>query len=173
MSHAAGDCLLAIVAERMRSYGHRLASAKLDEYRLARVHVFQMSAAGPFTTFGDRAATDVTLLDMEAYREYRRHAGGVSAVAVNHDLRLMRKIFNWAVRKGLLTRTTFKSGSEPVIQLGRETLRHWRFQNDEEEQRLLDAANPHLGVDRRDARNCLPSRRTARASVAGRVAGAQ
>ena len=71
-------------------------------------------------------------------------AKGLSAVTINHDLKLLRKMLNWGIRKGYLQQTPFKIGTEPAITLGREIPRHKRFESDRIEQRLLDAANPHL-----------------------------
>ena len=71
-------------------------------------------------------------------------AQGLSSVTVNHDLRLLRKMFNWGIRKGYLERTPFKIGTEPAIRLEREIPRHRRFEGDDDEQKLLAAANPHL-----------------------------
>ena len=53
-------------------------------------------------------------------------------------------MFNWGVRKGYLQRTPFKVGTETVITLEREIPRSKRFENAEDETRLLNAANPHL-----------------------------
>jgi integrase len=53
-------------------------------------------------------------------------------------------MFNWAVRKGYRTHTPFKIGSEPAIALEREIPRNKRLAGPEDEQRLLNAANPHL-----------------------------
>ena len=62
----------------------------------------------------------------------------------NHDLKLLRKMFNWGIRKGYLKRTPFKVESVNTISLDREIPRQWRFDSEEDEQKLLDAANPHL-----------------------------
>ena len=53
-------------------------------------------------------------------------------------------MFNWAIRKGYVTLTPFKVGSEAAIALEREIPRNKRLQDADAEQRLLDAANPHL-----------------------------
>ena len=49
--------------------------------------------------------------------------------AVNHDLMLLRKMFNWAIRRGYIERTPFKIGTEPAITLDHEIPRDRRFQN--------------------------------------------
>jgi integrase len=48
------------------------------------------------------------------------------------------------VRKGYLTQTPFRIGSEPAIGLEREIPRNKRLAGPEDEQRLLNAAKPHL-----------------------------
>ena len=85
----------------------------------------------------------ITINDIEAFRDARK-AAGLSAVTVNHDLKLLRKMFNWGIRKGYLQKTPFKIGTEPAITLEREIPRARRFESDEDETRLLEAARPHL-----------------------------
>ena len=46
--------------------------------------------------------------------------------------------------KGHLQRSPFKIGTEAAISLEREIPRNWRFANEEDEQKLLNACNPHL-----------------------------
>ena len=53
-------------------------------------------------------------------------------------------MFSWGIRKGYLERTPFKIGTEPVIRLEREIPRNRRFEGDDDEQKLLSVANPHL-----------------------------
>ena len=91
---------------------------------------------------GDKPADAVSLFDIESFREHRK-AHNLSAVAINHDLRLLRKIFNWGIRKGLVARTPFKIGTEPAIHLEREVPRHVRL-TEEQESPVLEAANSHL-----------------------------
>jgi integrase len=81
--------------------------------------------------------------DIDAFRPARK-AEGLSAVTVNHDLKLLRKMLNWGIRRGYLQRTPFKVGTESAIALQREIPRDWRFESETDEQKLLDAANPHL-----------------------------
>ena len=92
---------------------------------------------------GDKPLDAITTDDVEAFRDSRK-AAGRSAVTVNHDLKLLRKMFNWGIRKGYMERTPFKIGTEPAITLEREIPRSRRFETEEDEQRLLDAANPQL-----------------------------
>ena len=54
------------------------------------------------------------------------------------------KMFNWGIRKRYLRQTPFKVESVNAITLDEEIPRNWRFNTEEDEQKLLDAANPHL-----------------------------
>jgi hypothetical protein len=47
--------------------------------------------------FGDKAVSSITMDDVEAFRAARK-AEGLSAVTVNHDLKLLRKMLDWGVR---------------------------------------------------------------------------
>ena len=120
--------------------GAHLVRPKDNEYRLRKICSFLIPGK---PTFGEMPLSALTTDDIEAFRDSRR-AAGLSPVTVNHDLKLLRKMLNWGVKKGYLERTPFKIGSEPAISLDREIPRNWRFANDEDEKRLLDAANPHL-----------------------------
>lgn len=131
-----------LAARWTEGHGHRLASAKIDPYRLKVIYAFPVPDSSPAMLLGDMPAAEIALRHIEAFRDHRKD-GGLSTVAINHDLKLIRKIFNWAIRRGLVERTPFKIGTEPAIQLEREIPRHKRV-TDEEERRLLDAADPHL-----------------------------
>ena len=122
--------------------GTLLVNAKDNEYRIKTANLFVLAGPPP-TALGDKSLSSITTEDIEAFRAARK-AGGLSAVTVNHDLKLLRKMFNWGIRKGYLARTPFKVGSVNAISLDREIPRHWRFDSEEDEQKLLDAANPHL-----------------------------
>jgi integrase len=123
--------------------GKDLVSAPIDVYRLKTVEAFTLPGIEPAMTFGEKLLDAITVDDIEAFRDARK-ANGLSPVSINHDLRLLRKMFNWAVRKGYLQRSPFKVGTEPAITLEREIPRHKRFPSAETEQRLLDAADPLL-----------------------------
>jgi len=123
--------------------GSRLASGKIDKYRMKLFNDFVLPGTNPPLLFGDKPVADIALGDIEAWREARRTAGK-SPVTINHDLKLLRKMFNWGIRMGYVQRTPFKIGTEPAIQLDRETPRDKRLESEEVEQRLLDAAGPHL-----------------------------
>jgi integrase len=123
--------------------GCQLASGKDDIYRLSTICAFRVPGAEPAISLGDKSLDAITTDDVEVFREARK-AKGLSASAINHDLRLLRKMFNWAIRKGYVTRSPFKVGSEAAIALEREIPRNKRLQDADTEQRLLEAANPHL-----------------------------
>jgi integrase len=123
--------------------GTRLASAPIDRYRLRLFNDFVLPGTEPALMFGDKAVTAIVLGDVEAWREARREKQ-LSPVTINHDLKLLRKMFNWGIRKGYVERTPFKMGTEPAIQLDRETPRNRRFESDDIEKKLIDAAGPHL-----------------------------
>jgi integrase len=123
--------------------GCQLASGKDDIYRLATTCSFGSPGVEPATTLGDKSLDAITTDDVEVFRDARK-AKGLSASAINHDLRLLRKMFNWWIRKGYVSRTPFKVGSEVAIALERELPRNKCLQDADAEQQLLDAANPHL-----------------------------
>lgn len=86
----------------------------------------------------------ITTGDVEAFRDARK-AEGLSAVTVNHDLKLLRKMFNWGIRRELVEKTPFKIGTESAISLDQEIPRNWRFADEDDERRLLNACDSHLG----------------------------
>ena len=123
--------------------GSQLANPQYDRYRLERINEFALPGIDPPVQFGDKPLDTITTDDIEVFRDARK-ATGRSAVTVNHDLKLLRKMFNWGIRKGYLERTPFKIGTEPAITLEKEIPRSRRFETEEDEQRLLDVANPQL-----------------------------
>lgn len=104
---------------------------------------FVLPGTEPPLTFGEKPLEDITTDDVEVLRDARL-AAGRSPYTVNHDLKLLRRMFSWAVRKAYRTTTPFKIGTETAISWEREIPRHFRFDTDEDEQKLLAAANPHL-----------------------------
>jgi integrase len=122
--------------------GTQLVRPRDNEYRLKAINSFVLSARNGLM-FGNLALDQIRTGDIEAFRDARK-ADGISACTVNHDLKLLRKMFNWGIRRGYLERTPFKIGTEPAITLDREIPRDRRFQNDDDEQKLLDAVDPHL-----------------------------
>lgn len=123
--------------------GTTLASGKIHSYRLTNICAFELPTTNPVVKFGDMPLDRVALDHIEAFRDARKGAG-LSAVAVNHDLKLLRSMFNWAIRKRYIERTPFKIGTVPALSLEREIPRHRRFESAEDETKLLNAADPHL-----------------------------
>ncbi len=64
-------------------------------------------------------------------------------VAANRGLRVLRTVFNWAVRVGYVDASPFKRGTETVVKLTREAKRTRRLHEGEAE-RLLPACSEHL-----------------------------
>ena len=133
----------AFAAEWSSRRGYQLVRARDNDYRLKLVYDFALPGTSPAVKFGDKQAVDITTGDIESYRHHRREQG-VSSVTSNHDLKLLRKMFAWGVRERLIPATPFKVGTESVIALDPETPRERRFASDDDETRLLRAANPHL-----------------------------
>ena len=120
--------------------GCELVRSRDNDYRLKTINAFFLPAG---MTFGEKPLTEITTEDIEAFRDARK-AEGLSPVTVNHDLKLLRKMFNWGIRKRHIERTPFKIGTEPAITLQKETPRVWRFAAEEDEKKLLDVCDPHL-----------------------------
>ncbi len=123
--------------------GSRLASGAIDKYPLKLFNDFVLPGTNPPVMCGDKSVGGVAFGDIEAWREARRKIGR-SPVTINHDLKLLRKMFNWGIRKGYVERTPFKIGTEPAILLDRETPRNKRLEAVDLEQKLIDAAGTHL-----------------------------
>ena len=121
--------------------GSELVRPRDNSYRLKKITSFALP--GQSMTFGEKALTAITADDVEAFRDSRR-AQGLSPVTINHDLKLLRKMLNWGIRKGYLEKSPFKIGTEAAISLARETPRDWRFEAEGDEKKLLDACNAHL-----------------------------
>jgi integrase len=122
--------------------GAKLVRPRDNTYRLRLISAFELPG-GSGGTFGAKLAAEITSEDIEAYRD-ARVAAGLAPATVNHDLKLLRKMFNWGVRKRLLDSSPFKIGTESAVALLKETPRAVRFTSDDDERRLLDAAGPHL-----------------------------
>jgi integrase len=120
--------------------GKRLVASRDHRYRLGRICAFALPGTLPPLTFGHKPVEHITTDDIEAYRDARRDAGK-STVTINHDLKLLRAMFGWAVRKGYRTTHPFKLGTETVIGMLKEIPRRVRFESDEDETRLLKAAD--------------------------------
>ena len=125
--------------------GKFLVRPRENDYRLGLIEKFVLPGSDPPLTLGHKLAAAITVGDIEAFRAMRK-AQGLSTVTVNHDLKLLRKMFNWGIRTGYLETTPFKRASVTTIHLEREIPRSKRLHSEEDEQRLLEAASPHLHV---------------------------
>jgi len=123
--------------------GQYLVKARDNRYHLGLIEAFVLPGTEPPVTFGQKLASAITVGDIESYRAARRQQRR-SAVTINHDLKLLRKMFNWGIRFGYLDETPFKRGPVTTISLEREIARSKRFQSEEDEHRLLAAAPPLL-----------------------------
>jgi integrase len=122
--------------------GSQLVRPRDNDYRIAKINAFVLPGRDG-RAFGDMPIDQIRTGDIEAFRDARK-AEGCSACTINHDLKLLRKMFNWGIRRGYIERSPFKIGTEPAIALDREIPRDRRFQNDDDEQKLLDACDSHL-----------------------------
>jgi integrase len=123
--------------------GVQLVRPRDNDYRLKKIEAFVLPDTNPPLALGDKGVREITTGDIEAFRDARK-AEGLSPVTVNHDLKLLRKMFNWGIRRGYVERTPFKIGTESAISLDQETPRAWRFADEDDERSLLNACEPHL-----------------------------
>jgi integrase len=123
--------------------GYQLVRPRDNDSRLKLICGFVLPATHPPMTFGEKPVADITTGDIETYRHHRREQKR-SAVTINHDLKLLRKMFAWGIRERLLTITPFKVAGESVIRLDPESPREERLTSEEAERKLFEAASPHL-----------------------------
>jgi len=123
--------------------GYQLVNPGDNDCRLKLICAFVLPGTEPPMTFGDKPVAEITTGDIEAYRHHRRMQKR-SAVTINHDLKLLRKMFTWGVRERLLTGTPFKVNGEAVIRLDPESPREERLTDAEAERKLFEAAPPHV-----------------------------
>jgi integrase len=122
---------------------YQLVRPRDNDYRLKLICDFVQPGTEPSMTFGGKPVGEITTGDIEAYRHHRRTQRR-SPVTINHDLKLLRKMFTWGIRERVLTSTPFKVGSENVIRLDPESPREERLTSEEAERKLFAAANSHL-----------------------------
>jgi integrase len=123
--------------------GYQLVRPGDNDSRLKLICAFVLPGTQPPMTFGEKAVAEITTGDIEAYRHHRRTQKR-SAVTINHDLKLLRKMFAWGIRERILTATPFRVAGENVIRLDPESPREERLTDTERERKLFDAAPPHL-----------------------------
>ncbi len=83
--------------------------------------------------FGTWRAADITREALEAFQAARPRVAG------NRNLALLKSMFGWAVRGGLLPATPFRVGNVAVVKLASEESRTRRLQPGEEEKLLMAA----------------------------------
>jgi len=124
--------------------GYQLVGSRENAYRIGTICAFVLPQG---TKFGDKPITTITPGDIEAFRHHRL-SKGLSVITVNHDLKLLRKMFRWGIREGLLEGTPFRTAKgEATFALAKEPSRSKRLDGDDQMQRLLKAAinvDPHL-----------------------------
>jgi integrase len=126
-----------------RKRGYQLVGAKENGYRLGTICDFVLPASRGIK-LGDEKVAEVTASDVEAFR-HSRASQGLSVLTTNHDLKLLRKMFAWGVRDGLVTTTPFRTATgDATIKLGKEPSRSRRLEGEEQEKELLKVA---LGTD--------------------------
>jgi integrase len=112
---------------------------------------FKYRAKPLLAHFGPMLITNIRARDIEDFqaklREPRMIRGAVrepSKASVNRPVSDLRRILNWAVGREYLTATPFRRGGVAAVKLDKEDLGRNRRIAPEEEQKLLDAAPPHL-----------------------------
>jgi hypothetical protein len=114
-------------------HGYQLVRPRDNDSRLKLICDFVLPRTEPPVTFGGKPAAEITTGDIEADRHHTR-AQKRSPVMINHDLKLLRKMFACGIRERLLTSTPFKIGSENAIRLDPESPREERLTSEEAEE---------------------------------------
>jgi integrase len=91
------------------------------------------------TKFSRLRLSDISIDSIEEYKE-ERQAEGVEAATINHDLRVLRRMFRLAERKRLISYNPFAA----VEQLKQRAPRPPHIVTFEEEARILAVAAPHI-----------------------------
>ena len=123
------------LATVLKEYSERPNAAKSDALQVKPL----TSTIVQGRPIGEWRLSDITAEAIDAFRVQR------PTVAGNRNLALLRALFNWAVRRGLVTSTPFKVGAVSVVRLAREENRSRRLQAGEET-KLLAVCSP--GVDK-------------------------
>src|SRR5688572_25715268 len=77
-----------------RERGCQLVRPEDNDYRIRTICEFRLADG---RRFGDLDVRTITSSNIEMYRKARK-AAGLSVVTVNHDLKLLRKMWNWGIR---------------------------------------------------------------------------
>ena len=120
---------------------YQLVRAQDNNYRIKRIADFVLPDG---RRFGSLDVTNITAGNIKAFA-HARNAAGLSAVTVNHDLKLLRKMFNWGIVERRIERSPFKIGTQTIIKLEKETPREFRFARSiEDEERILALADARM-----------------------------
>ena len=135
--------------------GYQLVRPEDNDSRIKTISNFVLPSG---ERFGDKDIRKITSRDIENFRAARK-AAGLSTVTTNHDLKLLRKMWNWGIRVKLeaeaadppqdvpvygLSGTPFRVGGVAFISIEKETPRNERFSNIGDEERLLALADPRM-----------------------------
>ena len=119
-----------------------LRTAYSIEYRLKPLREF----------FGPKALTEIKTADVEDFvaelrkprHVVRKDTYELKPASINRHLALLRHVFNWAVAREHLDRSSFRRGNEVLVHLFREDNQRKRRIPEDEEEALLYAAPPIL-----------------------------
>ena len=125
----------------------RAATASEFKYELGTIcRTLMPQVSGGTVAFGDWRLTDIVTDSVERFREIRL-ASASGRVGVNRNVRRLRALFRWAIKKGYAKETPFKLNGETIISLEKDNVRSRRLNPPEypgEEAKLLAVSSPHL-----------------------------
>ena len=148
----------ALTFEGFAEYWKRLKRCQLvrPEDNNSRINTIRAFTFVAGERFGALPMNQITADHIEQFRAARKMAG-LSVVTQNHDLKLMRKMWNWGIRARreaerngqqipsyALTSTPFRDGGVALISLEKETPRAKRFSSEQDEDRLLALADARM-----------------------------
>jgi integrase len=157
-SRSTGTTQAALTFEEFAEYWKRLKGCQLvrpedNNSRIRTIRAFMLLTG---ERFGALPMNQITADHIEQFRAARKTAG-LSVVTHNHDLKLMRKMWNWGIRARReaerngqqvppygLTSTPFRDGGVALISLEKETPRSKRFSSEQDEDRLLALADVRM-----------------------------
>jgi len=155
-----GDVCDEYVKRHVRTPTRRAGGKKMMEILVGVLRRAEILAAnGTTVKLESKPIAEITKADIEAVRTWRRAelAAGKSRpgakggeAGINRLLARLRHVFNWAIAEGYIAETPFKRGTVTVVKIDRacEYARTRRLdaagEEQNEERRLLDHADPHL-----------------------------
>ena len=108
------------IVEWKKKRGYQLVRFRDHDYRLKKICEFVAPDGGQF---GHLKISIITTGHTRGFRHARR-LSGISPVTINHDLKLLRKMFNCGVRERLIERT--RSSSPRATDPQKQTFCHRR-----------------------------------------------